>query len=51
MSLVAAGNKSNWQRGLNPLLAKNRDDPIVSDASLFAANSPSGSHCTQLSCR
>jgi hypothetical protein len=32
ISLVAAGNKSNWQQWSNPLLVKNGNEPIVSKA-------------------
>jgi hypothetical protein len=51
MSLVATGDESNWQQGLNPLLAKNGDNPVVSEAWLFTPNSASGSYSAQSSCR
>jgi hypothetical protein len=51
MSLVAAGDKSNWQWGSNPLLAKNSDEPVVSEAWLFAANSANGNHSDQSCCK
>jgi hypothetical protein len=44
MLLVATSHKLNWQQGSNALLVKNRDDPVVSEAWLFAAHSASGSH-------
>jgi hypothetical protein len=28
ISLVATGDKLNWQRGSNPSLVKNADDPV-----------------------
>jgi hypothetical protein len=42
--LVATGDKSNWQWGSNPLLVKNGDEPVISEASLLAANSANGNH-------
>jgi hypothetical protein len=51
VSLIAAGDKSNSQSGLNPVLAKNGNEPIISTAWLLAVNSANSNHSDQSSYR